>query len=84
MPYPVDSIDPGKAALIVVDMENDFIATGAPCETPAGRAMLPTLKCALAFCREQGIRVIYTIYAPHFKLLSYERIGRPNRRGCSR
>ena len=61
MPY-LDSIDPSKTALIVVDMENDFIAMGAPLETPAGRAMLPTLKRALAFCRERGIRVIYTTH----------------------
>ena len=48
MPYRVDSIDPSKTALIVVDMENDFIAPGAPLETPAGRSMLPTLKRTLA------------------------------------
>jgi ureidoacrylate peracid hydrolase len=63
MPYRVDRIDPRKTALIVVDMENDFVAPGAPMETPAGRAMLPALKRALAFCREQGIHVIYTTHA---------------------
>jgi biuret amidohydrolase len=63
MPYQVDHVDPGKTALIVVDMENDFIAAGAPLETVAGRAMVPTLKRALAFCRAQGIRVIYTTHA---------------------
>ncbi len=63
MPYRVDRIDPRRTALIVVDMENDFVAPGAPLETPAGRAMLPTLKRAIAFCRERGIRVIYTTHA---------------------
>jgi nicotinamidase-related amidase len=63
MPYRVDHIDPQKTAMIVVDMENDFVASGAPLETPAGRAMLPTLKRALAFCRAQGIHVIYTTHA---------------------
>lgn len=63
MPYKVDRIDPQKTALIVVDMENDFIAPGAPMETPAGRAILPNLKRAIAFCRENGIRVIYTAHA---------------------
>jgi len=63
MPYQVDYVDPSKTALIVVDMENDFVAHGAPLETPAGRAMLPTLKRAIGFCREQGIRVIYTTHA---------------------
>jgi len=63
MPYRVERIDPQRAALIVVDMENDFVAPGAPLETPAGRAMLPTLKRAITFCREHGIRVIYTTHA---------------------
>ena len=63
MPYRVDHIDPKRTVLIVVDMENDFVAPGAPMETPAGRTMLPTLKRALAFCRERGIHVIYTTHA---------------------
>ena len=29
MPYKVDGIDPRRTAMIVVDMENDFIAPGA-------------------------------------------------------
>ena len=63
MPYRIDRIDPQRTALIVVDMENDFVAPGAPLETPAGRTMLPTLKRVLTFCRGQGIRVIYTTHA---------------------
>ena len=61
--YTVERIDPGTTALIVVDMENDFVAPGAPLEAPAGRAMLPQLKRALACCRERGIPVIYTTHA---------------------
>jgi ureidoacrylate peracid hydrolase len=63
MPYQVQRIEPGKTAMIVVDMENDFIARGAPMETPAGQKLLPTLARALDFCREVGIRVIYTTHA---------------------
>src|SRR5947208_14656888 len=63
MPYRVERIDRQRTALIVVDMENYFVAPGAPLETPAGRAMLPTLKRALTFCRERGIRFIYTTHA---------------------
>lgn len=62
MPYQVNEIDPAKCALIVVDMENDFVAAGAPMETPAGRAMLPNLKRAINFCRDVGARVIYTTH----------------------
>jgi nicotinamidase-related amidase len=32
-----------ETALIVVDMQNDFVAAGAPMETPAGRAIVPFL-----------------------------------------
>ena len=63
MPYQVQSIDPTKTALIVVDMSNDFIAPGAPMETPAGREMVPVLSRAIEFCRERGIPVIYTTHA---------------------
>jgi nicotinamidase-related amidase len=39
----VDAIDPAKTAMIVVDMQNDFVAAGAPMETPAARAIVPKL-----------------------------------------
>ncbi len=58
-----ERIDPKKTVLLVIDMENDFVAPGAPFEVPAGRAMLPTLTRVLACCRERGIRVIYTTHA---------------------
>jgi ureidoacrylate peracid hydrolase len=63
MPYKVDSIDPAKTAMVVVDMQNDFVAKGAPMETPAARAMVPNLASALKFCREVGVRVVYTTHA---------------------
>ena len=63
MPYKVESIDPAKTAMIVVDMQNDFVAKGAPMETPAARAMVPNLAKALKFCREVGIKVVYTTHA---------------------
>ncbi len=62
--YTVERIDPSKTAMIVVDMENDFVAPGAPMqvEARAGHAMLPHLQRALACCREHGIPVIYTAH----------------------
>jgi nicotinamidase-related amidase len=63
MPYRVEQLDPHKTALIIVDMENDFLEPGAPLETPAGRTMVPTLKRVLSFCREQGVHIIYTTHA---------------------
>src|SRR5438876_621099 len=58
----VDSIDPAKTAMIVVDMQNDFVAVGAPMETRAARAMVPKLAEALKICRDAAIRVIYTAH----------------------
>lgn len=58
----INEIDPARTAMIVVDMQNDFVATGAPMETPAARAMVPKLAQSLKVCRDVGIRVIYTAH----------------------
>jgi biuret amidohydrolase len=58
----VDAIEPVKTAMIVVDMQNDFVAAGAPMETSAARAMVPKLAEALKICRDAAIRVIYTAH----------------------
>jgi ureidoacrylate peracid hydrolase len=63
MPYQIDTFNPKTTAMIVVDMQNDFVAVGAPMETPDARAMVPNLARALKFCRDVGIRVIYTTHA---------------------
>src|SRR5215813_11093566 len=55
-------IDPAKTAMIVVDMQNDFVAPGGGLETPAARAMVPKLVEALQICRSAGIKVIYTTH----------------------
>src|SRR6478752_4077254 len=57
-----DRINPRTTAMIVVDMQNDFVAAGAPMETPAARAMAPRLAEALKLCRGLGVRVIYTAH----------------------
>ncbi|HYZ22137.1 MAG TPA: isochorismatase family cysteine hydrolase [Rhodopila sp.] len=58
----IDTIDPAKTAMIVVDMQNDFVAVGAAMETPAARAIVPKMAEALNICRTAGIRVIYTAH----------------------
>jgi ureidoacrylate peracid hydrolase len=60
--YTVERIDPRTTALIVVDMENDFVAPGAAMETPSAKALLPQLDAALAACRQHGIPIIYTTH----------------------
>ena len=58
----INDINPAKTAMIVVDMQNDFVAAGAPMETPAARNMVPKLAEALKSCREAEIKVIYTAH----------------------
>ena len=62
MPYRVENIDPAKSVMIVVDMQNDFVAEGAMLRSAQAAAMVPRLAAALSFCREKGIRIIYTAH----------------------
>ena len=62
MPINIESVDPTRAALVVSDMENDFVAPGAPFEVKAARQLLRKLKQVIGFCRDVGISVIYTTH----------------------
>jgi nicotinamidase-related amidase len=62
VPYKIDTIDPIKTAMIVVDMQNDFVAPGAKMQAPQATALVPVLAETLKFCRENGIHVIYTAH----------------------
>lgn len=62
MPYQCDVIDPSKTAMIVVDMQNDFVAEGAMLRSAQAAAMVPRLAQTLKACREKGVRVIYTAH----------------------
>ena len=52
-------IVPEKTAVIVADMQNDFVQDGAPIEIPRARVMIPRLKRLLDVCRKSKIPVIY-------------------------
>lgn len=52
-------IIPEKTAMLVVDMQNDFVQEGAPIEVPHARAMVPRLNRLLDVCRAHQIPVIY-------------------------
>lgn len=58
----INHINPEKTALLVVDMQNDFVASGALLETAMGQEMLTILKTVLEFSRRKGISVIYTAH----------------------
>ncbi len=47
-------------ALVIVDMQNDFVRVGAPLEVPQARETISNHKELIGFTREKGISVIYT------------------------
>jgi nicotinamidase-related amidase len=53
-------IEPGRCALIVIDMQNAFVAEGAPFETPGARAMIPRLERLVRCARELQMPIVWT------------------------
>lgn len=49
-----------KSAVIVVDMQNDFVTPGGKLVAPAAEATLPNIQRLLAAARQAGVRVAYT------------------------
>ncbi|MFC3226201.1 cysteine hydrolase family protein [Marinibaculum pumilum] len=62
MPYICETIDPAKTAMIVVDMQNDFVANGAALQSGQAAAMAPRLAETLQTCRDKGIRIVFTAH----------------------
>jgi len=54
------TIDRERTALLVIDMQNDFVREGAILEVPKIRSQIPKIKKLIATCRELEIPVIYT------------------------
>jgi nicotinamidase-related amidase len=48
MPYRIDSIDPRTTVMIVVDMQNDFVAEGAKLQSAQAHAIRTSVR---AHCR---------------------------------
>ncbi len=62
MPYQCDVIDPATTVMVVVDMQNDFVAEGAQLRSAQAAAMVPKLANILKICRETGVRVVFTAH----------------------
>ena len=60
-----------KAALLIVDMQNDFVRAGAPLEVPDARATIPAHIGLLRAFRRAGLPVVYTKFLsrPEYYLL---------------
>lgn len=51
-----------RAALVVVDLQNDFVRVGAPQEVPDARASIPIVRSLVGTCRANGVPVMFTRY----------------------
>lgn len=59
-----DAVPPAERvrdpALVVVDMQNDFVREGAPLEVPTARRTIPVIAGLVGQFREKGLPVVYT------------------------
>jgi ureidoacrylate peracid hydrolase len=59
-------LEPGRMALLVIDMQRGFLDPGAALEVPPGRDIIPNLRRLIAACRRNGVPVVFTefVYSP--------------------
>lgn len=53
-------VDPASTALLVIDMQNDFVAEGGALHVPDARATVPRVSDLLQRARAGGARVVYS------------------------
>ena len=54
-----DKIEAGRTALMVIDMQNAWLAPGAPFETPPARAIVPAINRLAGALRQRGGTVVW-------------------------
>jgi biuret amidohydrolase len=52
--------DPRRTALLVIDMQNDFLLPGAPVHTPGGLELVPVIAELARQARRLGLPVVFT------------------------
>ena len=57
--HPFDALDPRRTALVVIDMQNHFMAPGFMAETPVARAIVPNVNRLAAGLRSMGGHVVW-------------------------
>jgi ureidoacrylate peracid hydrolase len=57
-----DSLDPKRTALLVIDMQNAFVAPGAPIEVPAARGIVAPINRLTKELRRRGVPVIWVLH----------------------
>jgi biuret amidohydrolase len=70
-------LQPGRTALLVVDMQRGFLEPGAALELPAGRAIIPSVRKLIETCRQRRVTVIFTqfVYATAIPCLRGDPFG---------
>ncbi|PKP84332.1 MAG: isochorismatase [Alphaproteobacteria bacterium HGW-Alphaproteobacteria-2] len=58
-----DHLDPARTALVVIDMQNTFVAPGAPAEVPAARGIVEAINRLASGLRARGGAVIWISHA---------------------
>ncbi|RXZ36943.1 cysteine hydrolase [Oxalobacteraceae bacterium CAVE-383] len=58
-PISIEAINPAACALVVVDMQNHFVAEGFPSEVPQARDIVPKINLMAKKVREAGGKVIW-------------------------
>jgi nicotinamidase-related amidase len=53
-------VDPARTALIVVDMQNDFVKDGGSLVVPDAEGTIPAIRRLLDPARESGMKVVFT------------------------
>jgi nicotinamidase-related amidase len=53
-------LDPAKTALVVVDMQNDFVKEGGSLVGPDAEATIPAIRALLDLARQSGMKVVFT------------------------
>ena len=53
-------VEPAKTALLVIDMQNDFVKQGGSLVVPEAEATVPAIAGLLELARATGIRVVYS------------------------
>src|SRR5262245_29173338 len=52
-------LQPSRTAMVVIDMQNAFVAAGSVIEVPGARDIIPTVNRMVQGCRELGMPVIW-------------------------
>jgi len=53
-------VDPARTALVVVDMQNDFVREGGTLRVPDAEGTIPAIRTLLGLARAQGMRVVFS------------------------